>query len=149
MDICKKLKTDDNGPPWNSEEFKKFAKYLGFRHPNNFPLRQRANGMIEKFLYSLRKVTKTSNIENKCWKQEMNGFHHAFRNTPHSTMNQTPAEFLSHRQTKLALPQLDEQPNNDTVGLLRSTDVANKQKNSRITLSLTTTIEPNTTNYPL
>ena len=40
----------DNGPPFNGEEFAKFARVLGFRHRKVTPLWPRANGEVERFV---------------------------------------------------------------------------------------------------
>ena len=43
------LKTD-NGPPFNSHEFKTYASITGFRHRRITPLWPQANGETERFM---------------------------------------------------------------------------------------------------
>ena len=45
----------DNSPPFNGEEFAKFAFVLGFKHRKVTPLWPRANGEVERFVKTLKK----------------------------------------------------------------------------------------------
>ena len=56
----------DNGPPFNSSAFKSFAQTLGFQHRKITPRWPRANGEVERFVRTVKKVTKTVNLEGKC-----------------------------------------------------------------------------------
>ena len=49
------LKTD-NGPPFNSHEFKTYASITGFRHRKITPLWPQANGETERFMRTVKKV---------------------------------------------------------------------------------------------
>jgi hypothetical protein len=73
LGVCKTLKTD-NGPPWNGSEWASFAKYLGFKHRRITPLWPSANSQAERFMSSLNRVLQTSQIEGKCWQQDLNAF---------------------------------------------------------------------------
>jgi transposase InsO family protein len=46
----------DNGPPFNSFEFKQFSIEQGFKHKKITPLWPRANGMCERFMRNLGKI---------------------------------------------------------------------------------------------
>ena len=61
----------DNGPPFNSREFNDFSKHLGFAHRKVTPYWPRANGEVERFMRTIKKVIKAAVMENKNWKQEM------------------------------------------------------------------------------
>jgi transposase InsO family protein len=50
----------DNGPPFNSREFQSFAQTLGFT-----PRWPRANGEVERFVRTIKKVVKTATVEHK------------------------------------------------------------------------------------
>ena len=54
FDIPEVVKSD-NGPPFNSEQFKQFSEYLGFRHRRITPYWPRANGEVERFMRTLKK----------------------------------------------------------------------------------------------
>ena len=44
----------DNGPPFNGQDFAKFANVLGFKHRKVTPLWPRANGEVERFVKTLK-----------------------------------------------------------------------------------------------
>lgn len=56
-----KIVRSDNGPPFNGEEFAKFAHALGFKHRKVTPLWPRANGEVERFVKTLKPLK---------WKEE-------------------------------------------------------------------------------
>jgi transposase InsO family protein len=64
----------DNGPPFNSREFQSFAQTLGFKHQKITPRWPRANGEVERFVRTIKKVVKTATVEHKNWKQEIASF---------------------------------------------------------------------------
>jgi hypothetical protein len=45
-----KVVRSDNGPPFNGEDFARFASVLGFRHRKITPLWSRSNGEVERFI---------------------------------------------------------------------------------------------------
>ena len=98
------LKTD-NGPPFSSDEFRKFSEYSGFRHQKITPLWPRANAECERLMKSLAKVIRIAKIENKNWRQELYTFLKAYRSTPHSTTQKSPPETLFHRNFRTQLPE--------------------------------------------
>ena len=63
------LKTD-NGPPMNSEQFKKFAEYVGFEHRKITYLWQKANSECERFMKTICKAIRAAHVEHTNWKQE-------------------------------------------------------------------------------
>ena len=50
----------DNGPPFNSKEFAEFADDLGFKHRKVTPKWARANGEVERFVRTVKKVINDS-----------------------------------------------------------------------------------------
>ena len=96
----------DNGPPFNSKEFASFADDLGFKHRKVTPKWARANGEVERFVRTVKKVIKTAKLEHKNPKQEMNRLLRNYRATPHSTTRVAPATALFGRPMKTKLPEL-------------------------------------------
>ena len=97
----------DNGPPFNSSAFRSFALNLGFKHRKITPRWPRANGEVERFVRTVKKVIKTANVERKSWKQEMYRFLRNFRATPHTTTRVPPATALFGRAMKTKLPEFN------------------------------------------
>ena len=54
----------DNGPPFNSKEFKEFAQRVGFSHHRVTPLWPRANGEVERFMRTLKKSIEAAKVEH-------------------------------------------------------------------------------------
>ena len=84
----------DNGPPFNSAEFSKFARKLGFQHRKITPLAPWVNGTAERFMKNLAKVIQISQVEKKNWRHELTKYLRAYRATPHSMTGATPAELM-------------------------------------------------------
>jgi hypothetical protein len=59
----------------------------------------------QRFMSSLNRVFRTSQIEGKCWQQDLNAFLRAYRNTPHCMTQKTPSELLFHRAVRMTLPE--------------------------------------------
>ena len=57
--VPKSLRSD-NGPPFNSMQFKEFAIQQGFMHRRITPLWPRANGICERFMRNLGKVLRNA-----------------------------------------------------------------------------------------
>ena len=64
----------DKGPPFKSSAFQSFSQTLGFQHRKVTPRWPRANGEVERFVRTVKKVIKTANVERKSWKQEIYRF---------------------------------------------------------------------------
>ncbi|PFX12422.1 Uncharacterized protein K02A2.6 [Stylophora pistillata] len=115
----------DNGPPFNSWEFTAFADDLGFKHWKVTPKWARANGEVERFVHTVKKVVKTVRLENKSYKQELNRMLRNYRATPHRTTKNAPAAALFGRPMKTKLPGMMT-PCSDTA--IRQRDQAAKAK---------------------
>ena len=96
----------DNGPPFNSKDFASFADDLGFKHRKVTPKWARANGEVERFVRTIKKVIKTAKLGHKNPKQELNRLLRNYRATPHSTTRVAPATALFGRLMKTKLPEL-------------------------------------------
>ena len=96
----------DNSPPFNSKEFVVFADDLGFKHRKVTPKWARVNGEVERFVCTMKKVTKTAKVEHKNYRRELNRLLRNYRATPHSTTRIAPAIVLFGRPTKTKLPEL-------------------------------------------
>ena len=96
----------DNGPPFNGNDFCLFAKSLGFKHRKITPVWPRANGEVERLVRTVKKIVKTSQIEKKNFKQELNRFLRNYRATPHSTTRVPPATAIFARSMKIKIPEM-------------------------------------------
>ncbi len=114
----------DNGPPFNSREFNEFAKHLGFTHRKVTPYWPRANGEVERFMRTVKKVIKAAVMENKVWKREMYKFLRNYRATPHMSTKTPPATALFGRPMKTRLPQIGKESNSQDDYIRKNDDHA-------------------------
>ena len=96
----------NNGPPFNSHEFKTYASITGFRHRRITPLWPQANGETERFMRTVKKSIKAVLNKGRSWKQELFKFLLDYRTTPHCTTGAPPATILFGRTIKNRLPHL-------------------------------------------
>ena len=94
--IPKVLKSD-NGPPFNGEEFSKFARQQGFHHRKITPRHPMANGMCERFVKTLKRVIQTTESSHENFREAITNFLRNYRSTPHSTTEKTPYELMFSR----------------------------------------------------
>lgn len=116
----------DNGPPFNGEEFTKFACVLGFKHRKVTPVWARANGEVEIFVKTLKKCIKAAKVEGRNWRKELQAILRNYRTTPHATTGVAPAVLLLKRPVRNQLPQ----PNHTypVAEILRERDSSQKLK---------------------
>ena len=98
--------TSDNGPPFQSQEFKQHMQHLGIKHHHSTPLWPQGNSEVEAFNKPLIKAIKAAHVENRPWQQEVYKFLLTYRSTPHSTTNVPPSQLLFNRQIRGTLPTL-------------------------------------------
>ena len=101
----------DNGPPFQSEELKQFARKEGFILKHITPEWPRANGEVERFNRTLKATAQKGSIENKPIKEALQPFIRMYRATPHSTTGVSPYEALFGRKMKVDLPVLATESN--------------------------------------
>ncbi|XP_064468936.1 uncharacterized protein K02A2.6-like [Ornithodoros turicata] len=124
--IPKQIKTD-NGPPFNSSEFKLFAQELGFRHHRVTPLWPEANGEAERFIQTLMKAIKTCHVEEQNWMQKMHDFLLCYRASAHTTTKLSPYELLFGRKMLTTLPSSVHRETTDTRDAFLSNDTRAKE----------------------
>jgi hypothetical protein len=95
----------DNGPPFNSQQFKEYAVLRGFKHRKITPYWPQANGECERFMRTMEKALRIAKINGKSWKTELQTFLSAYRTTPHCTTKRAPSELLFNRPVRSRLPQ--------------------------------------------
>ena len=103
--IPKKMRSD-NGPPFNGNEFAKFADELGIVHRKVMPLWPEANGEVERFMQTLGKTIRTAAAERKPWQPAVVTFLRNYRATPHPATGRSPAELMFGRANRTKMPDL-------------------------------------------
>ena len=83
----------DNGPSFQSNEFKQFMKENGIKHQRITPLWPQANSEAENFMKPMEKAMRAVHLEKKNWRKELYRFLLNYRATPHTTKF-APAKLL-------------------------------------------------------
>ena len=82
----------DNGPPFQSADFKKL--HFGFSHRKITPYWPRANGECERFMQTLSKTIKSSIIKRHPYQQQLHVFLRNYRATPHPSTGVPPVTLM-------------------------------------------------------
>jgi transposase InsO family protein len=98
--------THDRGPPYNSAEWKKYAKEKGFETRACTPEHPEGNGLAERFMSVLVKTVHAAVALDKDPKVEVARRVMNYRNTPHPSTGKTPAELMMGRQLRTKVPSL-------------------------------------------
>ena len=89
----------DNGPPFNSEDFKAFSAEWDFHHVTSSPYHPQSNGSAENAV----KTCKSLLIKARADKRDPLLVWLEWRNTPSEGMNASPVQLLYGRQTHTRL----------------------------------------------
>ena len=101
MAIQQKI-TSDNGPQFNSSEFKAYLSTHNLEHHMVTPYWPIANGEVERFNRTL--AVKCAHVQAKNWKDELDKFLLKYRSTPHSVTQCTPSNIIFSNQSKTDIP---------------------------------------------
>ena len=93
-------KTSDNGPQFDSDGFRRFARDWEFNHVTSSPGHSQSNGMAESAVKTAKKRIKKANKDGRDpWLAILD-----HRNTPSEGMKSSPAQRLMSRRTRTLLP---------------------------------------------
>ena len=118
----------DNGPPYNSSSWRKYARMTGFEIDPCTPEHPQSNGLAEKMMTSIVKMTHAALAEGKDPKLEISKFLINYRNTPHSSTKKKPSELMMNRNIRTKLPVLIDPPKDATHLAAQDNDRAAKAK---------------------
>ena len=96
----------DNGTPFQSEAFRRFAFNQGIRHQRVTTHWPDACSVAERITKTIGKVCKCAQVECKPWKLKMYRFLRNYRATPHTSTGQPPATILNGVPLKIKLPEM-------------------------------------------
>ena len=98
--------TSDNAPPYNSKEWKRYAKQQGFLHTPCSPEHPEGNGVTERFTATIVKVVHAAMAENKDPKIEIERRLLNYRNTVHPSTGKTPSQLMMGRIIQTKVPKV-------------------------------------------
>ena len=97
----------DSARPFK-DEYRQFAKQMGFKHRRITPLNPRANSVVERCMSLMQKAIKFAVIEGRDYKQEINRFLRNCRACPNLSTGLPPGTVMFNRTMKTLLPQFSE-----------------------------------------
>ena len=103
----------DNGSQFSSDEFATLMKRNGIKHFKSAPYHPATNELTERFIQTFKNSMRAMKDENRDINQKIATFLLTYRNSPHSTTNETPAKLFLGRnlRTRLSLIKPDIQIN--------------------------------------
>ena len=123
--------TTDGGPPYDSRNFRHFAKKMGFYHHLCTPENPQANGFVEVFQKVLVKMVHTATVEGKDPKKVVQRYLAAYRAAPHKTTGKSPFEMMFNRKMMTKLPQLPSKVNKELDREVRQKHDMEKEKQKK------------------
>ena len=93
----------NNGPQFASKEFQAFIKSNGTRHITSEPYHPATNGLAERLVQTFKQTLRSMFHSSKPVKEKLTKFLIAYRNTPHSTTGESPAQLLLARPLRTRL----------------------------------------------
>ena len=98
--------THDNGPPYQSHAWRKYAKEMGFERRPCTPEHPEANGIAERFMSVIAKTVHAAIAEGKDPKIEVRRRVMNYRNTPHPSTGKAPSQLIMGRLLKSKIPTI-------------------------------------------
>lgn len=90
----------DNGPQFTSREFEDFMHSNGIKHIKTAPYHPSSNGLAERFVQTFKQAMKSSSKDSGTVNKRLSQFLMAYRNSPHSTTNESPAKLMMGRDLR-------------------------------------------------
>ncbi|XP_045541419.1 uncharacterized protein LOC123722901 [Papilio machaon] len=90
----------DNGPEFNSKEFRLFAREWNFKHITSSPRYPQSNGQVERTIQTIKNIMKKTRLDKTDFRLAL--LHYI--NTPISTTLPSPSELLFSRKLRTTIP---------------------------------------------
>ncbi|XP_029722741.2 uncharacterized protein K02A2.6-like [Aedes albopictus] len=104
--VPKTLKAD-NGPPFNSVELESWLKNIwGVRLIHSTPLNPTENGLVERSMQGINKITAIAKLGKLNWKEAISDYVAAYNSWPHHVTKIPTAELMFGRTVRSVLPNL-------------------------------------------
>ncbi|XP_055584782.1 uncharacterized protein LOC129737647 [Uranotaenia lowii] len=96
----------DNGPPFSSEEFKRYCSQRGIRNIFSTPLFPQQNGLVESCMKLINKAMIVAVSNQSSYVEELQLAVEAYNSAAHSITAVPPEELMSGRKIRRGLPLL-------------------------------------------
>ena len=125
--------THDNGPPYDSRDWRKYAKQVGFIRKPCSPEHPEANGVAERFMGVIVKTVHAAMAEKKDPKVAIERRLARYRNTPHPSTGKKPSELMFNRTVRTRLPTVRDPVSTQAVKEAREKDQQERLKRKEVT----------------
>lgn len=122
--------TSDGAKCFTGFKFQSYCNSLGIRHMTGAPFHPESNGCAESAVKTIKNFFKKCSTS----KPHLNKFLLMYRNTPHSTTRETPAQLMLGRSTRLPFDAL--MPNTSEVVIKRQISQINNGGNRIISFKI-------------
>jgi hypothetical protein len=109
------LLVSDNGTQFTSEEFENFLRSNGVKHSTCAPYHPATNGQAERYVQTFKYAMKAALGDSGSLSLKLANFLFAYRNTPHMSTNETPANLFLKRNLRSRLSLVQPQLLNDVM----------------------------------
>ena len=124
--------THDNGPPYDSHAWRQYAKECGFKSKPCSPEHPEGNGIAERFMGVLVKITHAALAEGLDPKVEVQKRLLNYRNTPHPSTGYSPSQLMMGRRLKTKIPSIIKAPWNKEHTEAKKRDRETREKRKMI-----------------
>ena len=97
----------DGGPPYNSRDWRHYAKEIGTNLELCTPEHPQSNGTAEKMMANLVKITHAAIAEGKEPASALQSFLLSYRSTPHPSTGKSPSQLLMGKELNTKVPNVD------------------------------------------
>lgn len=94
----------DNGPPFNSDEYRKYCISRGITPVFTWPLTPQQNGMAERAMQTINKAMQSASVEGKDYRTALAAAVRAHNSATHRVTNEVPSDVMFARKLRRSLP---------------------------------------------
>lgn len=94
----------DNGPPFNSAEYRRYCADRGIKAVFSWPLTPQQNGMAERAMQTIDKAMKAASVEGGDFRASLSSAMKAHNSAVHRITNEVPSDVMFGRRLRRALP---------------------------------------------
>lgn len=94
----------DNGPPFNSGDYKEYCVKRGISPVFSWPLTPQQNGMAERAMQLINKAMQSASVEKRDFRKSLAETVRAHNTALHRTTNEVPSDLMFARKLRRSLP---------------------------------------------
>lgn len=122
----------DNGPPFNSGPFREFLQEKGIILRNTTELNPTENGMVERKMQGINKISAIARLEKRSWGDALEEFVANYNSWPHAITGIAPADLMFGRKVRHNLPDSSQELADEADEQLRDADQVVKSRRNEL-----------------